>query len=77
MQAFCMRNAASLYLLLTAKRSILFEFTGCTHLGEGYETVDEVRHAKTASFVAAGPDIEERERSWGIEMGDLSRDDRE
>ncbi|PSN59318.1 Creatinase/aminopeptidase [Corynespora cassiicola Philippines] len=70
MQVFCMRNAASRYLLLTANRSILFEFTGCTHLAEGFETIDEVRLAKTASFVAAGPEIELRERSWASEMAD-------
>jgi hypothetical protein len=55
MQVFSMSNAPSRYLLLTATRSILFEFTGCLHLAEGYETIDEVRPAKTASFVAAGP----------------------
>lgn len=71
MQVFSMRNAPSRYLLLTADRAILFEFTGCLHLGEGYETVDEVRPAKTASFVAAGPHIAERERAWAAEMADL------
>lgn len=71
MQVFSMRNAASRYLLLTQDRSILFEFTGCQHLGEGYETIDEVRLAKTASFVAAGPHIAAKESSWAIEMGDL------
>lgn len=71
MQVFTMRNAPSRYLLLTATRSILFEFTGCAHLGYGYETIDEVRVAQTASFAAAGPDIDQRERSWAIEMGEL------
>ena len=70
MQIFSMRNAPSRYLLLTQNRSILFEFTGCLHLGEGYETVDEVRPSKTASFVAAGPHIAERERAWAAEMAD-------
>jgi Xaa-Pro aminopeptidase len=70
MQVFSMRNAASRYLLLTQNRSILFEFTGCLHLGQGFETVDEVRPSKTASFVAAGPHIAERERSWAVEMAD-------
>ncbi len=70
MQIFSMRNAPSRYLLLTQNRSILFEFTGCLHLGEGYETVDEVRPSKTASFVAAGPHIAERERAWAVEMAD-------
>ena len=71
MQIFSMRNAASRYLLLTANRSILFVFTGCLHLGQDYETIDEVRSAKTTSFVAASPDIEERKRSWSMEMADL------
>ena len=70
MQVFSMRNAPSRYLLLTQNRAILFEFTGCLHLGEGYETVDEVRPSKTASFVAAGPHIAERERAWAAEMAD-------
>lgn len=71
MQVFSMRNAPSRYLLLTADRSILFEFTGCLHLAAGFETVDEVRPASTASFVAAGPHIAERERKWAAEMADL------
>lgn len=71
MQVFSQRNAPSRYLLLTPGRSILFEFTGCLHLADGYETVDEVRPATTASFVAAGPRIAERERAWATEMNDL------
>ena len=71
MQVFCQRNAPSRYLLLTASRSILFEFTVCMHLGEGYETVDEVRPSRTASFVAAGADIAQREQAWAVEMADL------
>ncbi|MCX2723370.1 M24 family metallopeptidase [Roseibium salinum] len=74
MQVFSMRNAPSRYLLLTPNRSVLFEFTGCLHLGEGFETIDEVRPARTASFVAAGPHIAERERSWAAEMASLIRE---
>ncbi|GIZ47227.1 hypothetical protein CKM354_001032400 [Cercospora kikuchii] len=74
MQVFSMRNAPSRYLLLTADRSVLFEFTSCEHLAKGYETVDEVRVAKTASFVAAGPNIAGRERLWTEEMGGLVKE---
>lgn len=74
MQVFSMRNAPSCYLLLSARRSILFEFTGCKHLADGLETIDEVRPAVTASFVAAGPNIEERERSWAKQMAALIAD---
>ncbi|WP_428523513.1 M24 family metallopeptidase [Roseibium sp.] len=74
MQVFCQRNAPSRYLLLTAARSLLFEFTGCLHLGQGWETIDEVRPAKTASFVAAGPGIQAREKAWAVEMADLIKE---
>lgn len=68
MQVFTGRNQPSRYLLLTADRSILYEFTGAMHLGEGYETVDEVRPSRTASFVAAGAAIAQREKTWAKEM---------
>ncbi|WP_101066959.1 M24 family metallopeptidase [Roseovarius salinarum] len=74
MQVFSQRNAPARYLLMTADRAILFEFTGCAHLAEGFETVDEVRPAKTASFVAAGPEIAERERAWAAETAELVTD---
>jgi Xaa-Pro aminopeptidase len=68
MQVFTARNAPSRYLLLTEHRSILYEFTGCLHLGTGFETIDEVRPSETASFVAAGPGIAESERKWAENM---------
>lgn len=68
MQVFTSRNAPSRYLLLTADHSILYEFTGCEHLANGLDTIDEVRAATTASFVAAGTQIAVRERSWAHEM---------
>ncbi len=68
MQIFSARNTPSRYLLLTANRTILYEFTGCHHLADGYETIDEVRSAMTASFVAAGSGIGERERQWAKSM---------
>lgn len=71
MQIFSSRNTPARYLLLTQARSILFEFTGCQHLAAGLETIDEVRPSATASFVAAGPHIAEREASWATEIGDL------
>lgn len=68
MQIFSSRNTPSRYVLMTADRTILFEFTGCAHIANGYETIDEVRPARTASFVAAGPKIAEREKLWAAEM---------
>jgi Xaa-Pro dipeptidase len=70
MQVFSMRNAPSRYLLLTQDHCILHEFPGCLHLAEGLETIEEVRPAKTASFVAAGPHIAAFERAWAQEMAE-------
>lgn len=74
MQIFSSRNAPSRYLLLTQDRSILFEFTGCEHLADGYDTIDEVRPSMTASFCAAGPGIVGREVAWANSMALLIGD---
>ncbi len=74
MQVFTSRNAPSRYLLLTHDRSILYEFTGCEHLADELDTIDETRVAVTASFVAAGPRIAEREQAWAAEMASTIRD---
>lgn len=67
MQVFHARNP-SRYLLVTADGPvILYEFTGAMHLADGLETIDEVRPAVTASYVAAGPGIAARERRWAAE----------
>jgi Xaa-Pro dipeptidase len=68
MQIFNARNPARYLLVTQAGPVILYEFTGCMHLGEGLETISEVRPAITASFVAAGAGIRERERHWAEEM---------
>jgi len=68
MQVFTARNAPSRYLLLTADRAILYEFPGCMHLARGAETITDLRPARTASFVAAGKKITQRETEWAVEM---------
>jgi Xaa-Pro dipeptidase len=73
MQVFTARNAPSRYLLLTENQSILYEFTGCLHLAQGFPTVTDVRPAMTASFVASGSQIAEREREWARAMADTIR----
>lgn len=74
MQVFSSRNQPARYLLLTPDRAVLFEFTGCEHLAEGFETVDEVRPAMTAGFVAAGPAIAAREKAWARDMAATIRE---
>ncbi|WP_029042514.1 M24 family metallopeptidase [Cucumibacter marinus] len=71
MQVFTSRNQPSRYLVLTSNDAILFEFTGCAHLADGLETLTEVRPAVTASYVAAGEEIAEREKAWARKTGAL------
>ena len=73
MQVFSQRNPARYLMLPVEGPVILFEFTGCMHLADGLENVDEVRPAITASFVAAGAGIAEREAHWARETAALLR----
>ncbi|MGM0584433.1 MAG: M24 family metallopeptidase [Pseudomonadota bacterium] len=68
MQVFTSRNSPARYLLVTPSRVILWDFAGCEHLSAHLETIDEIRPAHTASYVAAGPAIAERERAWARGM---------
>jgi Xaa-Pro dipeptidase len=72
MQVFTSRNPASRYAFVPVEGPVtMFEFTGTAHLSEGLTTVQEVRHARTASFVAAGPMIAEAERAWAADIAAL------
>jgi len=74
MQVFSSRNPAR-YLFVPADGPvILYEFTGCMHLARNLETIDDVRPAITASFVAAGPEIEAREKAWAAQADSLLRE---
>lgn len=70
MQVFTARNAPSRYLLITADKTILYEFTGCLHLADGFETISEVRPALTASYVASGENIAAVEQAWAQQIAD-------
>jgi Xaa-Pro aminopeptidase len=74
MQVFHQRNPARYLFLPVEGPVILFEFTGCMHLADGLETLDEVRPAITASYVAAGEAIAEREQFWARETAALLRE---
>ena len=73
MQVFSARNPARYAFIPLDGPVILHEFTGCEHLADGLETIDEVRPAITASYVAAGDDIVAREQLWAKETAALIR----
>ena len=72
MQVFTARNPASRYAFIPVEGDVVvYEFTGAAHLAEGLSTVQEVRHARTASYVAAGDKIADTERAWANDMAEL------
>jgi Xaa-Pro dipeptidase len=74
MQIFHARNPARYVFIAQSGPVILHEFTGCAHLAEGLETIDEVRPAITASYVAAGETVDAVERAWAQQVAQLVRE---
>src|SRR3954452_14673579 len=74
MQVFHSRNPARYLFVPQSGPVILYEFTGCAHLAEGLETIDEIRPAITASYAAAGTGIEAVERAWAKQVASLVRE---
>jgi Xaa-Pro aminopeptidase len=74
MQVFHSRNPARYLFVAQPGPVILYEFTGCMHLAEGLETIDEVRPAITASYVAAGDAIADVETGWAKQIAALVRE---
>ncbi len=71
MQVFHQRNPSRYLFLPVEGPVVLFEFAGAHHLATDLSTIDEVRPATTASYVAAGPAISAVERRWADEVGAL------
>ncbi|MBT5579451.1 MAG: aminopeptidase P family protein, partial [Acidimicrobiaceae bacterium] len=74
MQVFSARNPARYLFVALDGPVILFEFAGCFHLSAGLETIDEIRPATTASYVAAGDDIAAREQAWARQIASVIRE---
>jgi Xaa-Pro dipeptidase len=74
MQVFHARNPARYLFLPASGPVVLYEFTGCAHLAEGLETIDDIRPATTASYAAAGDTIQAVETAWAKQVADLVRE---
>ncbi|KAH6613844.1 hypothetical protein C7974DRAFT_380262 [Boeremia exigua] len=70
-EIYTARMNTARYLLLTATRSVLWDFHGCAHLAADLETIDEIRVAKTLSHQCAGVRPEECEKQWTADMASL------
>lgn len=74
MQVFHARNPARYLFVPQSGPVVLHEFAGCAHLAEGLETIDEIRPAITASYVAAGDAIAAVEAAWAKQVAALVRE---
>src|SRR5919205_1880901 len=74
MQVFHSRNPARYLFVALSGPVILHEFTGCAHLAEGLETIDEIRPAITASYAAAATAVPTVERAWAEQVAALVRE---
>jgi Xaa-Pro aminopeptidase len=74
MQVFHSPNPARYLFVPLSGPVILHEFVGCAHLAEGLETIDEIRPAITASYVAAGAAIATVEAAWAKQVAGLVRE---
>lgn len=73
MQVFHARNPARYLFVPQSGPVILHEFAGCAHLAQELETIDEIRPAITASYVAAGDAITAVEAEWAKQVAALVR----
>src|SRR3954454_5528010 len=74
MQVFHQRNPPRYLFVPASGPVVLYEVTGCAHLAEGLETIDEIRPAITASYVAAGPAIASVEAAWAAQVAEIVRE---
>ena len=73
MQVWTLRNPARYVFVATDGPVVMFEFSGCAHLLDGLETIDEVRPATGCFYFTAGPGLPRRAQSWADELAELVR----
>ncbi|MEE2716676.1 MAG: Xaa-Pro peptidase family protein [SAR324 cluster bacterium] len=73
MQVWCTHNAVRYCFIPTEGPVTLFEFHGCDHLAEGFDTLQEVRSAIGWFYFGAGSRVQEKAKQWAAEIADLVR----
>lgn len=73
MQLWMTHNASHYALVCADGHAIAFEYGKSEHLAKGFETVDEIRTARTWFFFSAGNRLPERVEIWADEIADIVR----
>ncbi|MET0605516.1 MAG: Xaa-Pro peptidase family protein [Beijerinckiaceae bacterium] len=73
MQLWMTHNASHYALVCADGHAIAFEYGKSEHLARGFETVNEVRTAKSWFYFSSGDRIVERVEAWADEIVDILR----
>jgi Xaa-Pro aminopeptidase len=74
MVLWTLRQAGRYAFIATEGPVVMFEFSTCRHLAEGFETVDEIRTGTSTFYFYAGSRTLEKTRSWAQEIDALLRE---
>lgn len=73
MQVWTLHNPIRYALILNGGPAIMFEFKGCEHLNDGLPGINEVRPAKSWTFLTRGDKAGLSVTGWASEIADLVR----
>jgi len=71
MQVWTLRNPARYVFVATEGPMIMFEFSGCDHLLDGLDCIDEIRTATSWFYFTSGPRMQDKANRWAAEIADL------
>ncbi len=73
MQVWTLHNPARYLFVPVEGPVVLFDYHTCGHLSDGFDTVDEVRPAKSVFYYGAGPRLAEKAAAFADEIDALMR----
>ena len=73
MQVWCLHNPVRYALIFADGPAIMFEFEGCARQSEGLPGIDELRSARTWTYMTRGDRSDTAMAAWADEIADLVR----
>lgn len=73
MQVWTLHNRVRYAFVALNGPVVLFDFAGCEHLSEGNRHVDEIRTARSATYLMCASDLASDTEAWATEVKDLMK----
>ena len=73
MQLWMTHNPSHYAIICADGHGIAFEYGKSEHLAQGFETVDEIRTAKSWFYFSSGSRLQEKVEAWADEVADIVR----